>query len=93
MRKAQGSEDNMMDKFNCEQAFKRLDDYLDRELPPEDMERIREHLEVCAWCAQTYEFQAEILIQVREKVQRTAVPDTLRAKVLGALRQTYGDTS
>ncbi len=82
-----------MDKFNCEQVFKRLDDYLDRELPPEDMERIREHLEICAWCAQTYEFHADVLIAVREKVERTAVPETLRAKVFGALRQAYEDTS
>jgi anti-sigma factor (TIGR02949 family) len=82
-----------MDKFNCEQVFKRLDDYLDRELPPEDMDRIREHLETCAWCAQTYEFHADVLSAVREKVERAPVPETLRAKVFGALRQSYGDTS
>ena len=30
-----------VDKYNCEQVFKRLDDYLDRELTPPEMERIR----------------------------------------------------
>ncbi len=78
---------NTMDKFNCEQVFQRLDDYVDRELSPREMEQVREHLEICAWCAGTYEYQTGVLEAMKNRLQRVSAPTSLRSKVLDALRQ------
>jgi hypothetical protein len=37
-----------LSRYTCEEAFRRLDDYLDRELSSDETELVREHLEVCA---------------------------------------------
>ncbi len=84
---------NQMDRFNCEQVFQRLDDYLDRELAPQEMELIREHLEICAWCAGTYEFQAGVLNELRNRLQRVSVPEQLRSRIAEALKQARTEAS
>ena len=33
-----------LDRMSCEEAFRRLDDYLDRELSPDEMRQVEEHL-------------------------------------------------
>ena len=76
-----------MDRYTCEQVFQRLDDYLDRELTPEEMRIVREHLETCAACAAEYRFQEELLNSVRERVQRISASPSLRDKVANALRK------
>lgn len=76
-----------IDRYTCEETFRRLDDYLDRRLTPHEMQLVREHLEVCAMCADEYRFEAGILTQVREKLQRIAAPADLLAKISRALAQ------
>lgn len=75
------------DRYTCEEVFRRLDDYLDRELTPEETRRVREHLETCAACAAEYAFEAGILIRVREKLQRIEAPRDLVDKVSRLLRE------
>jgi len=76
-----------MDRFDCEHVFKRLDDYLDRELAPEEIQLIEEHLKICAWCAGTYAFQENVLQEVRAKLQRVSASAQLRNRVTEALRK------
>jgi anti-sigma factor (TIGR02949 family) len=76
-----------MDRFDCEHVFKRLDDYLDRELTPEEIQLIEEHLKICAWCASTYAFQENVLQEMRTKLQRVSAPAQLRNKVAAALKK------
>ena len=78
---------NGLDRLKCEQVFKKLDDYIDKELDPAEMELIREHLEICAWCTGAYEFQAEVLTELESRLQRIPVPVTLRDRVAAALRR------
>jgi anti-sigma factor (TIGR02949 family) len=80
-----------VDRYTCEQVFERLDDYLDRELSPEEMEIVREHLEICAWCASTYDFEAGVLKELRSRLQRVAAPAGLLAKISGALQQAQAE--
>jgi anti-sigma factor (TIGR02949 family) len=82
-----------IDRFTCEQVFKRLDDYIDQELTPGEMQMIREHLEICAWCAQTFEFQASVLDALQERIQRIPAPIDLRDRVAGALRRAREEAS
>lgn len=76
-----------LNRMQCEQVFKKLDDYIDAELSAIEMERIRQHLEICAWCASTYEFETSLLKEVETRLQKIPVPDTLRGRVADALRK------
>lgn len=69
------------DRFTCGEVFQRLDDFLDRELSPEEMHLVREHLDLCLACASEYRFERGILESVRDKVRRLAVPEELAGKV------------
>ena len=73
------------DRFTCEEAFARLDDYLDRELEQEEIRLVREHLETCAACASEYKFEAGVLDGVREKLRHLAIPDGLMARITARL--------
>jgi anti-sigma factor (TIGR02949 family) len=76
-----------IDRYTCEETIRRLDDYLDRELTPHEMQLVKEHLEVCATCASEYAFEASALERLRDKLQRIAAPADLMAKVSRALQQ------
>jgi anti-sigma factor (TIGR02949 family) len=69
------------DRFTCEEVFARLDDYLDRELTPDEMRLVREHLATCAACASEHRFEVGVLEGIREKLRRLAVPKDLMEKI------------
>ena len=79
-----------IDRYTCEEAFQRLDDYLDRELAPAEAGLVRRHLDVCEVCAREHTFEASVLDQVRAKLQRIAVPPELAAKISRALSLAEG---
>jgi len=70
-----------LDAYTCHEAFRRLDDFVDRELPPEEMSLVSEHLETCAMCADEFEFEAVVLAEVRSKVQRISAPPDLMDRI------------
>jgi anti-sigma factor (TIGR02949 family) len=74
-----------LSRFTCEEAFRRLDDYLDRELSARETALVREHLDICEGCAREFDFEAGVLSGVRAKLRHIEVPADLRARVLGAL--------
>ena len=74
-----------LSRFTCEDTFRRLDDYLDRELSPDEQQRVREHLEVCEACAREFSFEASLLRGVRGKLRQLEIPESLQARVLDAL--------
>ena len=76
-----------LDRYTCEEAFRRLDDYLDRELAPADMERMREHLETCAACAREFAFEASVLDGVKRKLRQIDVPGDVLARLTAAITQ------
>ena len=69
------------DRFTCEEVFARLDDYLDRELTPDEMRLVKEHLATCAACASEHRFESGVLQSVREKLSRLSVPADLMARI------------
>jgi anti-sigma factor (TIGR02949 family) len=82
-------------RYTCEEAFRRLDDYLDRELAPEEMTLVREHLEVCARCAAEFTFEASVLGGVRARLRQLDVPADFQARMaalLAAERGVRGET-
>lgn len=69
-------------QITCAEAFRRLDDYLDRELSADEAAEVEAHLRMCAACAREYSFEASVLNDVRAKVRRVQAPDSLRNSVL-----------
>lgn len=67
--------------LTCAESFKRLDDYLDRELSPEETARVAEHLEVCARCAGEFEIERDVLDEIRKKLGRIKAPPGLLARI------------
>jgi anti-sigma factor (TIGR02949 family) len=78
------------DRFTCEETFRRLDDFLDRELGAAEMARVREHLETCAACAREFSFESSVLEGVKRKVRNIDLPVDVRARVTAALRKERG---
>jgi anti-sigma factor (TIGR02949 family) len=76
---------NDINRLTCEEVFRRLDDYLDRELTPEELQRVREHLTTCELCAKEYQFEERILTGLRERLRRISAPSDLAQKVAKAL--------
>lgn len=72
-----------LNRYTCEEAFRRLDDYLDRELSPQEMTLVREHLEICTGCAREFNFESSILHGVREKLRQVDLPPSLEGRIRG----------
>jgi anti-sigma factor (TIGR02949 family) len=75
-----------INRYTCEEAFRRLDDYLDHELSAEEMVLVREHLEVCAGCAREFNFESSVLKGVGQKLQQIDLPGDLQVRILALLK-------
>jgi anti-sigma factor (TIGR02949 family) len=78
----------LLSRTNCEEAFRRLNDYLDRRLTPEETRIIQEHLEICAWCAREFNFETSVLHGLKRKMRQLDVPAGLLSRVLSKLPPT-----
>jgi anti-sigma factor (TIGR02949 family) len=74
-------------RYTCEETFRRLDDYLDRELGREEMDLVHEHLETCAVCAQEFGFEASVINNVKRKLRQIDLPEDLQARLLAGLER------
>jgi anti-sigma factor (TIGR02949 family) len=74
-----------LNRSNCEEAFRRLDDFLDRRLSPEERKIIEEHLEICDWCTREFNFEASVLNGVKRKLRQIDAPSDLLSKILSQL--------
>ena len=74
-----------INRLTCDEAFRRLDDYLDRELTPEETTRVKQHLETCEMCAREFGFEERMLSGLRDKMRRIQSPDGLAEKVAKSL--------
>jgi Putative zinc-finger len=82
-----------IDRYTCEETIRRIDDYLDRDLTPHEMQLVNDHLEVCALCASEYAFEPSALERLRDKLQRIPAPADPMTKVFSALERARGETS
>ena len=58
--------------------------------PGEAMRLIEEHLEVCAWCAREFNFEASVLHGLKRRLRQLDAPAALLAKVLSRLARHEG---
>jgi anti-sigma factor (TIGR02949 family) len=74
-----------VNRVTCEEAFRQLDDYLDRELAADERRLIEEHLAICTSCLREFTFEGSVLDGVRGKLRRVAVPPELLARITADL--------
>jgi anti-sigma factor (TIGR02949 family) len=74
-----------LNRHTCEEAFRRLDDFLDRRLSPEETRLVEEHLQICAACTQEFNFEASVIKGVRRKLRHLEAPSDLLGRVLSQL--------
>ena len=74
-------------RFTCEEAFRRLDDFLDRALSAEEMALVREPLDICAGCAREFTFERSVLDGVRAKLRQLDVPAEFQARIAALLEE------
>lgn len=67
----------MIDRYTCEEVFRRLDLFLDRELSPEEARLVEEHLRVCEACLAHHRFEAAVLEAVRGRIRLLDPPPGL----------------
>ena len=76
-----------IDRLTCEETFRRLDDYLDRELDQDEMALVRKHLKVCEVCESEYVFEDAVFTAVRAKLQDVPLPEGLKQRVFDRLEE------
>lgn len=74
------------DYLTCMEVFRRLDDYVDRELSPVEMALVSAHLAACSLCAREMRFEKGLLDEVRRKLKKVDLPPGLREKISERLR-------
>jgi len=79
-----------LNRTTCEEAFRRLDDFLDRRLGQTETRLIEEHLEICAACTREFTFEASVLMGVRRKLRQLSVPPALLARIAAQIRAAGG---
>lgn len=74
-----------LNRNTCEEAFRRLDDFLDRRLGPEETRLVQEHLDICAACTREFTFEASVLEGVKRRLRQIQAPADLLSRILGQL--------
>jgi anti-sigma factor (TIGR02949 family) len=75
------------DYYSCEEAIKRLNDYLDHELQPDERSDVLKHLQICKPCLERFHFEEGLLQSLRVRVARVTAPGHLRARIADMFRQ------
>ncbi len=73
--------------IECQEAVKRLTEFLDHELKPEEQEDVQRHLKLCRGCFARFHFEETLLTTIRQRVEAVRAPGSLREKILGMITQ------
>lgn len=74
-----------IDEYDCGAVFKRLDDFLDRELAPDEVALVQVHLDICEVCAREHRFESSVLDAIRGKLAQVRAPQALLDRIRAAL--------
>ncbi len=69
---------------SCREVMARLHTFVDRELAPEEVQEVQDHLISCPPCHEHFTFEADMKRLVHTCVCRDAAPPDLRARIVRA---------
>jgi anti-sigma factor (TIGR02949 family) len=75
-----------VDYYSCEEAIKRLNEYLDHELTEEERTVVVKHLEICKPCFSRFTFEQNLIVSIRQKICGLSAPQNVKDKLKGLLR-------
>jgi len=71
--------------MTCGEIHGQLNDYIDRELTPEEMHMVRTHLTACVTCAEQLLLDRAQLKHIRRQLGRIQMPAHIKAKISATL--------
>lgn len=71
--------------MTCEEAVKKLYDYIDKELDQGVIRQIDKHLEICRMCCDHFEFEKRMKSLVQESCFQNRAPNYLKSKIVDDL--------
>jgi len=74
-------EPETFDFYSCDEAVKRLNDYLDHELTADERADVVKHLHLCKPCFERFHFEENLMVSIRTKFQAMNAPTSLRSKL------------
>jgi anti-sigma factor (TIGR02949 family) len=77
-------------RLSCEDALRRLDEYVDRALSPAELREVEAHLNDCVRCAQEFGFEVALVRGIRARLRRLRVPPSLLRGIRLRLRAELG---
>jgi anti-sigma factor (TIGR02949 family) len=77
----------------CQEAVKRLTEFLDHELGPDEEAMVQRHLGECHDCFARFHFEETLLKTIRERVAAIHAPGALRDRILGLITSPPSDTT
>jgi anti-sigma factor (TIGR02949 family) len=69
---------------DCREVLDRVYEYLDSEVTPDDLAKIRHHLEECSPCLQEYDIEDHLKALVRRCCQEAA-PADLKVRIMSQI--------
>lgn len=66
---------------DCAETLRELDVFLDGELPSEEYQAIRHHLDGCMDCLGAFDFHAELKIVIAKKCHNDEMPPDLLSRI------------
>jgi mycothiol system anti-sigma-R factor len=81
------------DDPDCQAVLDRVYEYLDGELGPLDLDKIREHLDDCGPCLQQYDLDVALKALVRRSCGCEPAPIELRERILVRISQARAQSS
>lgn len=76
--------------LDCKETFRRLDDYVDRELTPDEAEAVVRHLEQCVSCADEFRVEADLIEMLKQKLRHIKAPAGLMRRIVEQLEKDGG---
>jgi predicted anti-sigma-YlaC factor YlaD len=77
------------DLMTCGEIRWELNDYIDRELTPEEMHMVTTHLTACVICAEQLLLNRAQLIHIRRQLGRIQMPAHLEAEIFTTLSRAH----
>jgi anti-sigma factor (TIGR02949 family) len=74
----------------CQDAVKRLTEFLSHELRPEEEQKVQQHLRECRGCFAKFHFEETLLHTIRERAQQVRAPGLLKDKILHLINKNDG---
>lgn len=87
MERMGGTQQETLEFNQCQEAVKKLTEYLSDELRPEEEEEVQRHLSQCRGCFSKFHFEETLLRTIRERAMQVRAPGHLKNKILSLVQQ------